>query len=93
MRIIEKYAYIWNVMKTRLNLTIEDSLLDSIKNYAASKRTSVSDLVEEYFRNLNKPVNRKNIITLVENLPKPRIDVNRNLKKQYYEDQSKKYGF
>ncbi|MBO9571058.1 MAG: hypothetical protein J7497_02445 [Chitinophagaceae bacterium] len=80
-------------MKTRLNLTIEDSLLDSVKAYAARKNISVSELVEKYFRNLNKPANKKNIITLIEQLPRPKIDVSGNLKKQYYEDQAGRYGF
>lgn len=80
-------------MKTRLNLTIDHSLLDSIKVYAARKNTSVSELVEEYFRTLNKPASKKNIIALVEQLPKPKIDVNSNLNKKYYEDHSGKYGF
>ncbi len=80
-------------MKVRLNLTIEDRLLDKIKRYAANKQTSVSELVENYFRNITQPSRRKNIIDLIENLEKPSLDEDRGLKKAYYEDRKKKSGF
>ena len=80
-------------MKTRLNLTIDDSLLDNIKAYASSEKTSVSELVENYFKTITKPTRRKNIISLVEKLEKPNIDAKADLKKLFYEEQSKKYGF
>jgi hypothetical protein len=35
-------------MKVKLNLTIDDGLLTRIKRYAADKKTSVSELVEDY---------------------------------------------
>lgn len=56
-------------MKVRLNLTIEDDLLNKIKRYAASKQVSVSELVEEYFKTIAKPKKQKNsIIDLVEKI-------------------------
>jgi hypothetical protein len=58
-------------MKERLNLTIDGELLDSMKAYAASKGLSVSELVESYFRSVTRPVQRKNIIDLVDELEKP----------------------
>lgn len=58
-------------MKERLNLTIDTELLAAIKAYAASKNTSVSELVESYFRCVTKPLNRKNIIELVDALEAP----------------------
>ncbi len=91
MRIILKYAYIW-LMKTRLNLTIDGNLLDNIKAYASSEKTSVSELVENYFKTIAKPTRRKNIISLVEKLEKPNIDAKADLKELFYEEQSKKYG-
>lgn len=58
-------------MKERLNLTIDGALLDSMKAYAASKGMSVSELVESYFRSVTRPVQRKNILDLVDELEKP----------------------
>ena len=80
-------------MKTRLNLTIDDALLDNIKTYASNKQTSVSELVENYFKRITKPAKRKNIISMVEKLEKPKIDTKGDLKELYYQEQSKKYGF
>jgi len=80
-------------MKTRLNLTIDDDLLDNIKTYAANKRISVSELVENYFKRIAKPAKRKNIINLIENLEKPKIDSKADLKELFYQEQSKNYGF
>ena len=80
-------------MKARLNLTIDNSLLEKIKQFAASKQISVSELVEEYFKSVAKSKSRKNIIDLVEKLPRPDISSNQDLKKDFYEEQSKKYGF
>ena len=81
-------------LKTRLNLTIEASLLSQIKLYAAQKHVSVSELVEQYFKRLAKPPQKSNLIELVkliESLPKPEIDF--DFKKQYYEERASKYGF
>lgn len=83
-------------MKTRLNLTIEDSLLFKIKSYAAQKQVSVSELVEDYFNNLTKPKPKKmNLIEFVKSMPKVELpyDDNVDLKKQYYEEKASKYGF
>ncbi len=80
-------------MKTRLNLTIDNNILASVKAYAASKETSLSELVENYFRQLARPGKRKNIITLVEKLEKPAIDSKLDLKEAFYKEQAGKYGF
>ena len=80
-------------MKNRLNITVDDVLMQQAKRYAARHQTSVSKLVEQYFKNLTRPARSKNIIQLIENLPKPGIDINTNLKETYYEDQQKKHGF
>jgi Family of unknown function (DUF6364) len=55
-------------MKERLNLTIDGALLEAMKAYAASKEMSVSELVESYFRSVTRPVQRNNILDLVERL-------------------------
>ena len=81
-------------MKARLNITIEDSLLSSIKIYAAKNNKSVSELVENYFKSISKPAKRKNILQLVDKLDTPsNIDVIADLKESFYLDQAKKYGF
>ncbi len=63
----------WQVqfMKERLNLTIDGGLLEAMKTYAASKGMSVSELVESYFRQVTRPVQRQNILDLVDQLEKP----------------------
>jgi hypothetical protein len=58
-------------MKERLNLTIDGELLDAMKAYAAGKQMSVSELVENYFRSVTRPVQRRNILDLVDGLEMP----------------------
>ena len=60
-------------MKERLNLTIDGALLEAIKAYAASKEMSVSELVESYFRSVTKPVERRNILDMVDELVAPPV--------------------
>jgi len=72
-------------MKTRLNITIEETLLEKVKVYATKQNSSVSQLVEDYFKTIIKPKKRKTIIDLIESLPKPDIDSDEDLKKEYYE--------
>ena len=81
------------IMKTRLNLTIEEELLSKIKKYAAINNTSVSAMVEEYFIKMAKPSKRKNILDLLDKLEPSGYDAKKDLKQDYYKDQSKKYGF
>lgn len=80
-------------MKNKLNITVDDVLIKQAKRYASRHQTSLSQLIERYFKSLIRPARRKNIIQLIEQLPKPNIDVNANLKEGYYEDQKKKNGF
>lgn len=80
-------------MKTRLNLTIDQSLLENMKAYAAKKNISISELVENYFKKVSRPAKKKNIIQLVDQLKVPHIEKNVDLKKLYYEEQKNKYGF
>ena len=83
---------IFKVMKTRLNITVDESLLKSAKSYASNKGTSLSQLIEDYLKSLMRPKRKKNIIQLVDKLPKPKIDAGKDLKKAYYEDKKGKYG-
>lgn len=80
-------------MKARLNLTIENSLLDEVKSYAVKQNQSVSALVENYFKTVTKTPRRKNIIHLVAKLEKPTISNQADLKDLYYKENAKKYGF
>ena len=77
-------------MKSRLNLTIEESLLKSIKIYADKQKTSVSDLVENYFKRVVKPIKRETFTSMVEKLGPHDIDTKADLKELYYQD--KKHG-
>jgi len=72
-------------MKERLNLTIDAGLVESMKSYAASKNMSVSELVESYFRTVTRPLSRANILDMVDQLEKPRFDVDMDLKEHYYQ--------
>ncbi len=83
---------IFDIMKSKLNITIDEELLTGAKLFAARNQTSLSQLVEAYFRKITSP-NRKNIIDLIESLPRPGLESKGDLKKKYYEDQKKKYGF
>lgn len=76
-------------MKARLNLTIDNALLKNVKGYAIKRKTSVSELVESYFKVVTKPSKRKNIIKMVEKLEKPVIDKSADLKTLYYQDKAK----
>jgi hypothetical protein len=80
-------------MKARLNLTIDNNLLENIKSYALKQQTSVSELVENYFKAVIKPAKRENVIDMIEKLDKPLIKEGVDLKDLYYQDKSKKNGF
>lgn len=94
MRIFEIYAHIY-CMKTRLNITIESTVLLQVKDYAAAKHVSVSQIVEDYLKSIVKPPLKKNsIIDVVDQLQPPlNLDDHKDLKKDFYEEQSHKYGF
>ncbi len=81
------------VMKARLNLTIDERLLMSVKKIAKKNDTSVSELVTDFFRKIVKPAKKKNLLDLLENLEKPAIADDADLKELYYKEQGKKYGF
>ena len=96
MRMNIIYTYFCSIltldtMKARLNLTIDQSLLEEVKQYATLKNTSVSELVEEYFKVIIQP-KKKSFVELIKELPKPKIDENFDWKEEYYKDKMKKYG-
>jgi Arc/MetJ family transcription regulator len=80
-------------MKNRLNITVDDTLLEQAKRYAAKHQTSLSRIVEEYFRRLVRPARKKNIIQLLSELPKVNAKTGSDLRKSYYETRKSKYGF
>ncbi|SMC89186.1 DUF6364 family protein [Pedobacter africanus] len=79
-------------MKARLNLTIDETLLSHIKAYSKSKKVSISELVEQYVLSISKPAKQQNIIDMVEKLKSAKFNVNADLKKDFYEEQTSKYG-
>ena len=83
-------------MKNRLNKTVDNALMEEAKLYAAKHKTSLSQLVEEYFKTLTRqrPAKKENILELMARLPKPKGKLPEgDLKKLYYESRRKKYGF
>lgn len=81
-------------MKARINITIEESILDKAKIFAAKKHLSLSQMIEDYLNNIIKPAKRKNIIDLVDKLKAPTsIPADMDLKEAYYEERKSKYGF
>lgn len=81
-------------MKARLNLTIDAELLEKVKQYAAAKHNSVSELVEAYFRSALRPaVPERSIINLIESLPQPEIAPEGDPTQRYFEENAAKYGF
>ncbi|ADY53377.1 hypothetical protein Pedsa_2836 [Pseudopedobacter saltans DSM 12145] len=90
------YAYIY-IMKTRVNLTIEQDTLDKAKNYASKIGVSISGLVEDYLNKITAAEQSKEIKTklfeIVNELPKTSYPENYDFQKQYFEDNKEKYGF
>ena len=86
-------------MKKRVNLTIEEELLEKVKKYAERHDTSVSSLVEEHFQALTKPkASLPNGMTLVEymkSLPKSKVEFPEDFdwKEEYYKAKAKKMGY
>lgn len=82
------------MMKTRLNLTVNDDVLTDMKHYAQKKGKSISEIVENYFATLIKSrKKKKNILQLVEELKPAGFDDNADLKDLFYKDQAEKHGF
>lgn len=80
-------------MKQRLNITVDEVLVNQAKRYAARHKTSLSQMVEQFFKTLTRPSEKKNILELLEELPKPKIKEIGQPRKDYYKERLKKYGF
>ena len=72
-------------MKTELSLTIDDALLADVKLYADKNNITVSELVEDFLKNLTTSSKQKNIVDLVQELDAPFMDQQTDLKKLYYD--------
>ena len=80
-------------MKARLNITIDETVLRNVKYLAEEQNTSVSEIVETYFKSIVKPKKKKHSLTnLIESLPKPILDKNFNWKEEYVKAKMKKHG-
>jgi len=77
-------------MKTRFTITVDEDLIACMKELAAQNGTSVSELVEVYFRKLTRPVKRKSVVGIIKELNTPTINTDANLKELYYEQQAGK---
>lgn len=86
---------IFALMKTRLNLTIEEDLLKKVKAYADRNNESISNLVEEYFETIVKKPKKKSLLDILDELPKPKeiYPKDFDFKEEYYKERAKKYGF
>ena len=81
-------------MKTRLNLTIDNDIIESMKNYSQRTGESISEIVEDYFSTIiRKYKKKKNIVQFVEELKAPEIDPDAYLKDLFYKEKAAKYGF
>jgi hypothetical protein len=80
-------------MKARVNLTIEEEIITEAKKYASQIGSSVSELVENYLKNISKKPKSESLIDYIDKLEVPKSTDNINFKKEYYEENSKKYGF
>jgi hypothetical protein len=79
-------------MKAKLNLTIEEDILQKMKKYASRQKTSISEIVEDYFKTISVQKGAKSLVEMIDNLPKPNIDDDINFKEEYYKAKTTKYG-
>lgn len=84
---------IFDIMKNRLNITIDEALIEQAKKFAEKHDVSLSQLIEQYFKALTRPSQKKNILELVEKLPRSKNAVQGNLKDKYFRKRKSKYGF
>ena len=82
-------------MKARLNITIEQQLLNKVKVYALRNQISVSSLIEDYLETIvHMSSKRKNLLDMVDKLhPDPKMVAESSHKEAFYEQQKEKYGF
>ncbi len=76
-------------MKTRLNITIEEGILEEIKKYSNRNNISISELVEKYFKRIVDKPKKKSLLDKIKTLPEPSISLDIDYKKVYYEEKYK----
>ncbi|MHB1180150.1 MAG: DUF6364 family protein [Daejeonella sp.] len=79
-------------MKSKLNITIDQEILEQMKRYAIHQKMSISEIVENYFRAISNPKPKNSLVEMIDKLPKPAIEANINLKEEYYKAKAEKYG-
>ena len=72
-------------MKSKLNITVDKVLVEQAKRYAARNNSSLSQLIEIYFKSLTRPARKKTVIDLLRELPKPKSAFTGNIKEHYYQ--------
>jgi hypothetical protein len=81
-------------MKNRVNITIDYKLVREAKRYAARKKISLSQLIEDYLKGLtSKRLAKKNVLEILNELPKPKSRTEKAKVETYYEERKGKYGF
>ena len=87
------YAHI-SGMKTRFNITIEETVLAYIKSYAAARQMSVSQIIEDHLKSIAQSAEQKrNILEIIDEMDAPMgINTDQDLVKAYHEARSEKYG-
>ncbi|NJM26458.1 MAG: ribbon-helix-helix protein, CopG family [Bacteroidia bacterium] len=81
-------------MKSRLNISIDDSLLERVKRYADKHHTSLSQLIEQYFRTLTRrQAGKENILDMLERVSPSKEETQNHSWDHYYRQRRRKYGF
>jgi hypothetical protein len=76
-----------------MNITVNEELLEKVKRYAEKRQTSLSQLIEQYFRTLVSQTRKKNILEFMEDLPAAKVVEPGDERKKYYDREKVKYGF
>ncbi len=83
-------------MKKRLNITVNEMLIEKMKQCADQHDPSISSIVEDYFETLIKPKSKlkkeMSLVDFVESLPKVDLPKDWNWKEIYFKAKAKKYG-
>lgn len=79
-------------MKHRLNITVDEALIQQAKRYAAKNNTSLSGLIEESLRKLftRRPTDKQNVLDFMKTVSKPKINTEHYSKETYYEENKTK---
>ncbi len=82
-------------MKSRLNITIDESLVEQAKHYAEENHTSLSNLIEDSLRKLvsRQQPKKQNVLDIIKTLPKPIGNTELYSTESYLEANKAKYGF